>query len=259
MLLRWLFSVVFVGLVNVPCYAQTEIAQVFKTHQVQGTIVLRSLKQDVAIIYNPDRAQLPFASASTFKILHSLIALEEKVITKTDVIKWDGTTYDINTWNQDQTLASAFQVSCVWCYQTFAKQISAKKYQHYIDSTHFGHLSPNFAQTTFWLDGSLTISALEQVAFLKKLYQHQFAFSADHYQTLAEIMLAEKTNDYRLYAKTGWAARSTPQIGWYVGYIETQQDTWFFALNININDTKDLALRQLITKQVLTNQHIISP
>lgn len=258
-MLKWLFSAVFIGSINLPCYAQTEIGQVFTEHQVQGTIVLRSLKQDMAIIYNPDRAQQPFASASTFKILHSLIALEEKIINKTDVIKWDGTTYDINTWNQDQTLASAFKVSCVWCYQTFAQQISAKKYQDYIRSTQFGHLSPDFKQTTFWLDGSLTISALQQVNFLKQLYQHQFNFSAEHYQTLAEIMLAEKTDDYRLYAKTGWATRSTPQIGWYVGYVETKQDTWFFALNITINAPKQLALRQLMTKEILANQKIINP
>lgn len=256
---KWLFAGIFIGSINLSCYAQTDIGQIFKEHQVQGTMVLRSLKQDVAIIYNPDRAQQAFASASTFKILHSLIALQEKVISKTDVIKWDGTSYDISTWNQDQTLASAFKVSCVWCYQTFAKQISAKKYQDYISSTQFGHLSPNFPQTTFWLDGSLTISALEQVNFLKQLYQHQFNFSAEHYQTLAEIMLAKKTNDYRLYAKTGWAARSTPQIGWYVGYVETQQDTWFFALNININDPKELTLRQLMTKEILANQKIINP
>lgn len=242
-----------------PCYAQSteNIAQVFSKYQTEGTIVLSSLNTNTTIIHQTERAQQRFASASTFKILHTLIALEEEVISKNSIIKWDGTIHDIKTWNQDQTLASAFQVSCVWCYQDFAKKISPQRYQTYITDSQFGELQSSFENTTFWLDGSLKISAVEQVNFLKKLYQHQLKFSADHYQTLAKIMLADKTNDYRLYAKTGWAARSTPQIGWYVGYVETKQDTWFFALNIDINNAKDLTLRQSITKEVLANQHII--
>lgn len=242
-----------------PCYAQSidDIGQIFSKHHTEGTIVLSSLKANTAIIYNTERAQQRFASASTFKILHSLIALEEKVIGKDNIIKWDGTTHDISTWNQDQTLASAFKVSCVWCYQGFAKHISPQKYQSYIAENQFGELQTPFQQTTFWLDGSLKISALEQINFLKKLYQHQLKFSANSYQILEEIMLAEKTPNYRLYAKTGWATRSSPKIGWYVGYVTTAQDTWLFAFNMNANKNKDLALRQTITKEVLQQQQII--
>jgi beta-lactamase class D len=242
-----------------PCYAQSteNIGQVFSKYQTEGTIVLSSLKTNTTIIHQAERAQQRFASASTFKILHTLIALEEEVISKNSIIKWDGTVHDIKTWNQDHTLASAFKVSCVWCYQGFAKKISPQTYQTYITDSQFGKLQPSFENTTFWLDGSLKISAVEQVNFLKKLYQHQFRFSANNYQNLQDVMLIETTPDYRLYAKTGWAARSTPQIGWYVGYVETKQDTWFFALNININNAKDLTLRQLITKEVLANQQII--
>jgi len=34
--------------------------------------------------------------------------------------------------------------------------------------------------------------------------------------------------------KTCWAARATPQIGWYVGYIEKPGATWIFAMNIDM-------------------------
>jgi beta-lactamase class D len=240
-----------------PCYALNSIDQVFKNHQLQGTLVLHALKQNTTVTYNPARAQQAFASASTFKILHTLIALQENVIHKDDIIAWDGTIYDIKTWNQDQSLKSAFNVSCVWCYQEFAKKISPQTYQFYIANTKFGHLITPFPQTTFWLDGSLSISALEQIDFLKALYHHQFKFNEAHYQTLADIMLVEQTDNYRLYAKTGWAVRGMPKIGWYVGYVETAQDTWFFAFNADINEAEDLALRQLITKTVLQQEHII--
>ncbi|WP_200389711.1 hypothetical protein [Thiocapsa imhoffii] len=43
-----------------------------------------------------------------------------------------------------------------------------------------------------------------------------------------------------LFAKTGWAARATPQIGWSVGYVETPEDTWIFALNMDTRSAADL-------------------
>jgi beta-lactamase class D len=70
-------------------------------------------------------------------------------------------------------------------------------------------------------------------------------------------MLAEKTPNWSLWAKTGWAARNTPQIGWYVGYVETADDVWFFATNIDIRTANDLPLRQSLTREALQAKGII--
>ena len=70
-------------------------------------------------------------------------------------------------------------------------------------------------------------------------------------------MLAEQTDSYKLYAKTGWAGRINPQIGWYVGYVETSDDVWFFAINLTLRSETDLGLRQQITKAVLRAERII--
>ena len=69
--------------------------------------------------------------------------------------------------------------------------------------------------------------------------------------TLKKIMLAEETTQYRLYAKTGWATRTPPSVGWYVGFVETHDDTWLFALNLVTRDAKDLPLRIQIAKDAL--------
>lgn len=61
-------------------------------------------------------------------------------------------------------------------------------------------------------------------------------------------MLAEEAARYRLHAKTGWATRNAPAVGWYVGYVETPDDTWLFALNLATRDAKDLPLRAQIAK-----------
>ena len=97
------------------------------------------------------------------------------------------------------------------------------------------------------MDGSLTISAEQQVAFLKQVVSGHLPFRASSYDTLKSIMLSEQTPHYRLYAKTGWAARNAPVVGWYVGYVEVAEDIWLFALNIDTRSASDLPLRKQIT------------
>ena len=48
-----------------------------------------------------------------------------------------------------------------------------------------------------------------------------------------------------------------PQVGWYIGYIETKEDVWFFATNIKIISKKDLPLRQKLTREALVIKGII--
>jgi beta-lactamase class D len=92
------------------------IAALFKAEGVEGTIVVASLKSGETFVANEKRAAQPFAPASTFKVLNTLIAVEEGIVRDKDhAFRWDGVSRDIPEWNRDQTLASAFKVSCVWC------------------------------------------------------------------------------------------------------------------------------------------------
>ncbi len=239
--------------------ADETLAQLFVKNNIEGTIVLSSMNSQQTFIHNYQRSKQRFATASTFKILNTLIALEEKiVVAKTDVLKWDGRTYSFADWNQDQTLETAFKVSCVWCYQELATKVGSEKYRMYLNKVGYGLLKEPFETTTFWLDGSLQITALEQVDFLKKIYQRKLPFSENSYEVLKEIMLLEKGNGFSIWAKTGWAARSKPQIGWFVGYVETATDVWFFATNIDINSEKDLPFRRQLTMDVLRAKTIIN-
>ncbi|HBQ98406.1 MAG TPA: hypothetical protein DD761_07785 [Cyanobacteria bacterium UBA11691] len=53
-------------------------------------------------------------------------------------------------------------------------------------------------------------------------------------------MIAEKTPDYTIRGKTGWGS----QVGWYVGYLEQNENVYFFATNIDIPDIRNVtALR----------------
>jgi beta-lactamase class D len=234
------------------------LAGLFARKGVMGTLVLSSLKSGRTIVHNDERASRRFSAASTFKILNTLIALEEKVATGKDhLIRWDGRRHDLADWNRDQTLESAFRVSCVWYYQELALRIGADKYRDYLNRSGYGKLREPFDTTTFWLDGSLEISAMDQADFLRKLCLRKLPFSDSSYATLREIMVAEKTPEFTLYGKTGWAASANPQIGWYVGYLEMPDEVWFFALNMDLRSESDLALRKQLVREALQAKGII--
>lgn len=246
-------------LASTPLLAEdAQIARLLADQQISGTLVISALHSGKTYIHDNTRAAQRFTAASTFKIPNSLIALQLGLVNGPNApFKWDGTRYSIANWNQDQTLASAFRVSCVWCYQQLARQIGKAAYREWLTRIGYGALREPFALTTFWLDGSLTISALEQVAFLKQVYRRQLPFSPASYDTLREIMRSEQNTNFTLYAKTGLAADSLPKIGWYVGFVETAQDVWFFATNLDITADAQLPLRLQLTREALQAKGVI--
>jgi len=73
-------------------------------------------------------------------------------------------------------------------------------------------------------------------------------------------MTIKITPAYTLRAKTGlvgWDKRITPQIGWYVGYVETRGTVRFFASNITIKQPDDTKLREQIIMEALKLKGII--
>lgn len=235
------------------------LARLFAQAGVDGALVLESVQTGQRFVHDDARATRPFIAASTFKILNTLIAVEEGVIAGPDaLIPWDGAHYEIAAWNQDQTLRSAFQVSCVWCYQALARRVGTDAYRTWLRKADYGALPDPFEVDDFWLDGSLTISAADQVAFLKQVVRRVLPFSPTTYETLAAVMLADEVPGARLYAKTGWSTRGTPGIGWYVGYLETADATWVFALNIDTRDADDLPLRRQLVIEALRAKGLLS-
>jgi len=199
----------------------------------KGAFVLYDLKGNRYVRYNPERCAERFIPASTFKIMNSLIGLETGVIPDTNyVIKWNGAQYDVPAWNQDHTLKTAIQNSVVWYYQELARRVGEKKMQQYVDAAHYGNRDISGKIDTFWLEGGLRISAEEQVEFLERLYKGELPFSQRSMDIVKEILVLEKTETYQLSGKTGSVQRITPYESWFVGYLETEGDVYFFAANI---------------------------
>jgi beta-lactamase class D len=71
-------------------------------------------------------------------------------------------------------------------------------------------------------------------------------------------MTVDRAPGYTIRAKTGWAERISPQIGWYVGYVETGDNVWFFATNMDIAKPDDARFRRQITLDALKIKGIIT-
>ena len=234
------------------------IAELLARHGISGTLVIASLSGTPSYVHDDAGSERRYSAASTFKVLNSLIALEEGVVADQDtLLTWDGQVHPFPYWNQDQTLASAFKVSCVWCYQELARRIGAERYRRHLAAWDYGTLKEPMDPTGFWLDGSLTISAREQVEFLQRLYRRALPYRDHSYQVLRQIMLADQGPGYRLYAKTGGATQETPPAGWYVGYVEKEQEVWFFATRLELRSDKDLPLRRQLTLEALKLKGIL--
>lgn len=226
-----------------------EWQQYFSAQQVTGTLVVADLRQRQLLVYNAERAAQRFSPASTYKIPHTLIALDTGVVSSAEqVFHWDGTEYSFNLHNQDQTLSSAMRFSAVWVYRQLAAAIGATRAGQYLATLGYGNATVAVAEGDYWIDGELAISAFEQVAFLQALYAERLPFSAEHQQLVKALIFNEQGEDWVLRAKTGWQG----QYGWWVGWVELPKGPVFFALNIDTpNRLADLSKREQIGRAVL--------
>ena len=253
--MKFKFKIFFLILLSINLFAwDKEVEEVFKKYKVEGTIVIESLNKKKINIYNDKRASELFSPASTFKIPHSLIALNEGIVKKDSVIVWDKKIREYESWNKDQILLTAFKSSCVWCYQEFASKIGVEKYKKYLKELNYGNKKIGDDVTRFWLDESLEITTFEQIKFLKRFYTNNLPFKIEDINLLKEIMIDEKNENYIIRAKTGWEGK----YGWYVGYVETKDDVWFFSTNIDTKSKDDLPKRKAITLEALKIKGIIN-
>lgn len=241
-------------------------------NDAQGCFVLYDLKQDTYQMYQPDQCQQRFSPCSTFKIPNSLIALQTGVADDVQFkLRWDSIRTPAQPWMyekepfmywpRDHTLQSAIKYSVVWYYQELARRIGMERMNDYLQQMDYGNQDASSAIDRFWLCGSLKISAKEQVDFLKKFYMHELSgFSVANMKAVKEIIRYESNDRFRLYGKTGGGdCMPRKVIGWYVGWVETDDNTYLFAMNMLADDFSafDQNRRIEVTRKVLQELNII--
>jgi beta-lactamase class D len=228
-----------------------EWAKYFKKYDAKGTIVVLDKRgqQDKTWVYDKNRAQQRYSPASTYKIPHTLFALDAGLVNdEFQVFTWDGVKRGYSPHNQDQNLRSAMRNSAVWVYDIFAKQLGEKKSGNYLKKIAYGNADSSTVQGSYWINGKLAISAHEQIDFLERLHKNELPFKVEHQLLVKDIMIVEAEKTWILRAKTGWQGRH----GWWVGWAEWPTGPVFFALNIDTPEgMKDVYKREAIVRDIL--------
>ncbi len=200
----------------------------------QACFVLFDPRENVLTRFNPKRCATRFSPASTFKVPNSLIGLETDVLADAEhTIRWDGTVHARAELNRDHTLRTAMRDSALWYYQDVARQIGLANMRAWLRRLGYGSMTTGDAVDRFWLDGTLTISADEQVAWLDRLRRGDLPVSSRSRDILLDVMTVIAEGDTKLFGKTGTVGKGDAAVlGWFVGFVRRDGREHVFALNI---------------------------
>ncbi|MEO9952991.1 class D beta-lactamase [Nonlabens sp.] len=235
-----------------------EFQSIIDSSNVNGSILIYDLKNDLYYSNDFDWAKTGRLPASTFKIVNSIIALETKVVENDSTLfHWNGEKRDYKIWEQDLILRDAFKYSCVPCYQEIAREIGEKRMNEYMEKLEYKDMKVNSKNIDkFWLEGDSKINQFQQIEFIKRFFKSELEISKRTQDIMKKIFFIEKYGKYNLNGKTGLSIRNGNYNGWFVGYIESEEDNnYFFATNIEPKDTLNKKsfpkLRKKITLEAL--------
>ena len=212
----------------------------------KGAVVIVNAATGEAYRHGDTAEKLP--PCSTFKIWNTVFGLETGIIKSADAPfwKWDGQKRFLEDWNKDQTLRSAFTASCVPAYQELARQIGKERMNGWIKKIGYGDENTSSGLDVFWLPKKgrtpLLISPDEQVALIVRLVKGELPLSAQTKAVLKDVMKARETGKGTLYGKTG----TGDGLGWYVGYLESQGETYAFAAELQSDKVMGKDVRAMI-------------
>lgn len=178
--------------------------------------------------------------ASTFKIAISLMGFDSGFLKNEHVpvlpyrdgyVDWAGA-----LWRQPTDPARWIKYSVVWFSEQVTQSLGQERFQRYTSAFHYGNADvsggpgrPN-GMMGAWIDSSLRISPLEQVAFLEKVVNRQLPVSAHAFDMTDRITeVTTLPGGWNIHGKTGTGSPGDPSTvagtfdkahsyGWFVGW-----------------------------------------
>lgn len=226
--------------------------------EYEGSFVLYDSANDTWNIHDIEHATLRVAPNSTYKIYDALFGLEASIITPEDsFIAWNGESYPFEAWNADQTLQSAMNSSVNWYFQTIDEQLGASNLCNYIKKIGYGNENLSGGLASYWMESTLEISPIEQVELLTKLTNNSFGFSSENINAVKDAICLSSSDTGTFYGKTGTGRVDGQDVnGWFVGFLETADNTYFFATNIGADRGATGSSATEITMSILSDMNI---
>ncbi len=224
---------------------------------LNGTAVVYDTSNRQYTIYNQDLAETRRSPCSTFKIISSLIALENGIIIPENSTRtWSGEIFWNEDWNKDIDFSEAFRTSCVWYYRQVIDDIGKDMMQKELDKLRYGNCdisdwegrlntnNNNRALTGFWIESSLLISPKEQVEVMERIFGSNSDYSEETQNELRKVMLVPEQDrtDISIYGKTGLGAANDIVVDvWFTGFAESTTGNIYFCVRLGRTDGMDVS------------------
>ena len=220
----------------------------------QGAAVLYDASDLKYTVYNRELADTRRSPCSTFKVISSLIALENGVIDPDhSTRKWSGEVFWNEKWNNDIDFSGAFRESCVWYFREVIDEIGEELMQEELDRLSYGNCdisdwegrlntnNNNRALTGFWIESSLAISPKEQTEVMERIFGESSDYSEGSRKELKKVMLTENLGDIAVYGKTGMGkAEGITVDAWFAGFAENAGENIYFCVYLGRTDDKNV-------------------
>lgn len=205
---------------------------------IAGCAIIYDIQSDAYNTYNPAIITKRIAPCSTCKIYSAINALEQGIITPANnTLAWDQQSYNYPTWNADQNLKTALRNSVNWYFQLLDGFAGADELKQFYTSIGYGNGYIGGDTDYYWNGSSLRISPLEQIELLVKLYNNDFGFNETNVNAIKDAILLSDNNGNKLYGKTGSGKVGSHDVnGWFIGFIETGNTTYFFVISLQDED-----------------------
>lgn len=224
---------------------------------INGAAVIYSPTDNCYQIYNQELDLTQRSPCSTFKIISSLIALENGVIEPNDSTRtWSGETFWNEEWNKDIDFSDAFHASCVWYFREIIDEIGKDLIQEELNRLEYGNCdisdwegrlntnNNNPVLTGFWIESSLLISPKEQVEVMEHIFGNNTDYSEETLERLKQVMLLSEQSeaDILFYGKTGMGKSYGIVVdSWYTGFADTADKRVYFCVYLGETDNKNVS------------------
>jgi beta-lactamase class D len=195
---------------------------------------------------------LRLTPASTFKVALSLMGFDAGYLTDEHhpaLPFRQGYLASDPSWKTTVDPSSWITNSVVWYSQQLTLWLGPERLQRYLKRFDYGNQDAsgnpgmNDGLTQAWLDSSLQISPLEQIAFLHRLVTRQLGVSTRAYDMTARITtVGTLPGGWTVHGKSGTGFRMNDerggpdlrrQIGWFIGWASRDARTIVFATVIS--------------------------
>ena len=257
-----------------PEIVETDWSEYF--NGLHGCAVVYDVTDRQYTIYNGDLALTRRSPCSTFKIISSLIALENGILEPEDSIRtWSGESFWNEDWNRDLDFSEAFRTSCVWYYRQVIDDIGKDMMQKELQKLQYGNCdisdweggsntnNNNRALTGFWIESSLMISPKEQVEVMERIFGDDSDYSQETRDQLKQVMQVsqQEQTEISIFGKTGMGkAEGIVVDAWLTGFAESPKGNIYYCVYLGRTDGMEVSSSRAkeIAIQIVSDYYALS-